>query len=76
MYVYLYIYRNTIKCTKRWQQSSAIKQLLESLFLAIKMCIDFPTDVIWISTMCAVSLSNHLRAVADAFRPLRTHQRY
>ena len=26
--------------------------------------------------MCAVSLANHLRAVADAFRPLRTHQRY
>ena len=40
------------------------------------MCTDFPTDVIWINTMCAVSLVNHLRAVADAFRPLRTHQRY
>ena len=26
--------------------------------------------------MCAVSLANHLRAVADAFRSLRTHQRY
>ena len=25
---------------------------------------------------CAVSLANHLRAVADAFCPLRTHQHY
>ena len=48
---------------------SAIKQLLETLFCAIKMCTDFPTDVIWINTMCAVSLANHLRTVADVFRP-------
>ena len=59
-----------------WRQSSTIKQLLETLFLAIKMCTDIPTDVIWINAMCGVSLANHLRAVADAFRPLRTHQRY
>ena len=26
--------------------------------------------------MCTVSLANHLRAVADMFRPLRTQQRY
>ena len=26
--------------------------------------------------MCAVSLSNHRRAVADAFWPLKTNQRY
>ena len=57
-------------------ERSAIKQLLETLILAMKMCIDFPTDVIWLNTMCAVSLANHPRAVADAFRPLRTHQRY
>ena len=25
------------KCTKRWKQSSAIKQVLETLFLAIKI---------------------------------------
>ena len=48
----------------------------QTLFLAIKMCTDFTTDVIWINTMCAVSLANHLRAVADTFRTLRTHQRY
>ena len=47
---------------KTMEQSSAIKQLLETLFLAIEMCTDFPTDVIWINTMCAVSLANHLRA--------------
>ena len=64
------------KYTKRWKQSSVIKQLLETLFLAIKMRTDFPRDVIWINTMCAVSLANYLRAVADAFRPLRTHQCY
>ena len=28
------------------------------------------------NTMCAVSLANHLRAVTDAFRSLRTYQRY
>ena len=33
-------------------------------------------DLIWKNIMCAVSLANRLRAVADAFRPLRTHQRY
>ena len=77
VYIYIYIYIGTqSKCTKRWKQSSAIKQLLDTLFLAIKMCTDFPTDVIWMNTMCAVSLANHLRAVADAFRLLRTHQRY
>ena len=42
----------------------------------MKMCTDFPTDVIWINTTCTVSLANHLRAVADAIRPLRTHQCY
>ena len=31
----MYVYRNTIKCTKRCKQSSAIKRLLETLFLAI-----------------------------------------
>ena len=29
-----------------------------------------------INTMCTVSLVYHLRAVADAFRPVKTHQRY
>ena len=40
------------------------------------MCNDFATDVIWINTMCATSLANHLRAAADKFRPLRTPQCY
>ena len=51
-------------------------QLLETLLLAIKMCTDFTTDVIWMNTMCTVSLANHLREVADMFHPLRTHQCY
>ena len=60
----------------RRKQSSAIKQLLEPLFLAIKMYTGFTTDGICMNTMCAVAIANHLRAVACTFRPLRNHQRY
>ena len=42
----------------------------------IKMCTSFTTDGICMNTMCAVSLVNHLRVVADAFCPLRAHQHY
>ena len=56
-------------------QLSITKQLLETMFLAKKMCTDFPTDVIWMNTMSAVSLANHIRAVADAFCPLKTNRR-
>ena len=84
IYLYIYIYMYVCigtqwKCIKRWKQSSAIKQLLETLFFAIKMwtgCTGFTTDDTCMNTICAVSPANHLRAVADAFRPLRTHQRY
>ena len=66
------IYIRTLsKCTKRWKQSSTIKQLLQTLFLAIKICTGFITDGMSMNTLCAVSPANHLRAVADAFRPLR-----
>ena len=41
MYVYI---ETQSKCTNRWKQSSAIKQLLETLFLAIKMYPAFTTD--------------------------------
>ena len=44
------IYRNTRKCAKRWKQSSAFKQYLETLLVAIKMCTGFTTDVIWANT--------------------------
>ena len=30
------------------------------------MCTDFITDVIWMNTMCTVSLANYVRAVASA----------
>ena len=77
LYIYIYIYiRTQSKYTKRWKQSSDIKQLLITLLLAIKMCTDFTTDVVWMNTMCAVSLVNHLRAVADVLCPLRAHQHY
>ena len=36
------------------------------------MCTGFTTDDICMNTMRAVSLVNNLRAVADAFRPLKT----
>ena len=39
------------------------------------MPTDFTIDVIWMNKICAVTLANHLRAVADAFRPLSTYQR-
>ena len=34
------------KWTKQWKQNLAIKQVLEILFLTIKMCTNFTTDVI------------------------------
>ena len=58
------------KCTKRRKkQSSAIKKLLEILFVTVRMCTGFTTDVLWTKAICTVSLANNLRAtVADAFR--------
>ena len=60
-YIYIYIYRDKIKIHKT--MGSVIKQLLETLFLAIKVWTDFTTDVIWMNTMYAVSLANHLKTV-------------
>ena len=40
------------KCTELRNQSSFIKQCLETLFLAIKMCIGFTTDNIWMNVCC------------------------
>ena len=59
----------------RAQPLNSFKQFLETLFLTIKMCTDFPADVIWMNTMCGVSLATHLGAVADKFYHLRPHQR-
>ena len=47
--------RTQAKCTKRWNQSSAIKQLLETLFRAIKMCTGFTTDGIYMNKICNVT---------------------
>ena len=55
-----------LKRTERWKKSSAFKQLSETLLSAIKMCTGFTADGICLSRMCAVSLVNHLIAVADA----------
>ena len=64
------------KCTNalnNGNKAQPLKQLLQTLLLDIAMCTDFPTDVTWMSTMCAVSLANHLRAAADAFCLLEAH---
>ena len=52
------------------------EKFLETPFHSIKMCTGFTTDVIWINTICAVSLANHLSGAADRFCPLRTHQQF
>ena len=70
LYYIIYI-RIQSRCTKGWKQSSAFEQLLETWFLTIEMCTDFPADVIWMNTMCAVSLANYLRAVANTFCLIR-----
>ena len=76
-YIYIYIYIGTQKHNNETMKTaSAIKQLLETLFLAIKMCAGFTADGLSMNTMCAVSLANHLKALADAFRPFFIHQRY
>ena len=67
------IYLNTIKMHKTIETELNIKQLSEILFLVIKIFTGFNTDD---DTICAVSLANHLRAVADTFCPFRTHQLY
>ena len=45
-----------LKCTKQWKQRSAIKQLLKTLLLVIKMCTGFTTDVIWMNIkVCSIT---------------------
>ena len=51
MYMYIHIcmyvseHKQNAENTKRWKQSSAIKQLLETVLLAIKICADFKTSL-------------------------------
>ena len=49
-----------------------LKRLLKTLFLAIKKCTGFNTDVYRRTQKYAVSLANQLRAVVDAFRTSST----
>ena len=63
IYVYVYIRRQSksVKMHKTMKiELNHIKQFLETLFLAIKMCTDFPTDVIWINTMCGRTLNQRV----------------
>ena len=74
-FIYIYIYTRTqAKYTEQWKQSSAFKQLLETLFLTIKKCTGFTIDVIWVNTkMCSVtsiptqSSSRHISSLKDSF---------
>ena len=45
------------------------------VYIYMYICILY-LDVFHIIYICAMSLENHLRAVADAFRPLRNHRLY
>ena len=88
VYVYIYIYklllfinRKTMyKCTVfRVTYMSVIYIIyiyILHIYIYIYVIWNMEYDLIWKNIMCAVSLANRLRAVADAFRPLRTHQRY
>ena len=58
--------------TETQPKSTKPRKILKILFLV--MCTGFSADIIWMTRMCAVLVANHLRAVAAAFRPLRTHQ--
>ena len=50
-----------------------MKQLLDALTLAIKMCNGLARGVLYgESQVCAVSVASHLLAVAEVFCPLRT----
>ena len=46
IYIYTCMYvsehKQNAQNTKRWKQSSAIKQLLETVLLTIKICTDYP----------------------------------
>ena len=78
IYIYICMYvsehKQNAQNTKRWKQSSAVKQLLETVLLAIKICTDFNTSLQMIYGR-TVSLANDITAEADAFHRIRTHQR-
>ena len=58
---------------QKTMETELIKQLIETLFLAITMCTGFTTDGTCMNTMRAVSLAKHLRAVADEFFGILCH---
>ena len=60
IYIYIYIYI---------QKNGYIYICIYYIYMYVGACMGM-----CVNTMCAVSLANHLRAVAGAFRPLRTHQ--
>ena len=90
VYVYIYIYklllfinRKTMyKCTVFRVTYMSVIYIIYIyiyyiyIYIYIYVIWNMEYDLIWKNIMCAVSLANRLRAVADAFRPLRTHQRY
>ena len=54
--MYMYIIGTQAKCTSRWKQSSAFKQLLETVLLAVKVRTGFTTDFVWVNIkVCSVT---------------------
>ena len=67
------IYWNTVKMHKMKERSSVIKQLLETLFLAIKMCTGFTTAGICMNTlcdMCSVTSESCMYLYIDSYEPI------
>ena len=54
--MYVYVSEHSQNAQNDGKQSSAIKQLLETLLVAINMYTSFNTDVIWRNTrVCSVT---------------------
>ena len=73
LYICVYAYIGTqSKCTKQWKQSSAIKQLLETLFLTITICNGFTRQYMYEHIVCSVtskpsqSSSRHVSSFKDS----------
>ena len=64
IYIYIYISEHKQNAHNDGSRAQPLKRLFKILFLAIKKCTGFTTDVIYCNTKCAVSLANQLRAVA------------
>ena len=70
------IYRNTRKMRITMKTELCLERLLETLFLAIKMCTGFTRYVIWVNTKMYSVTSEPTQSSSRRVCPLSTHQRY